>query len=55
MGLFTEYKDGGSCHVRQLAIPEGVRLDELQCLDFDDAEGILCGVTELGVWIIEYA
>jgi hypothetical protein len=54
MGLFTEYK-GGSPHIKQMATPEGVQLDDLRCLDFDDAEGILCGVTERGVWIIEYS
>lgn len=54
MGLFTDHKGGGTCHVKKLALPEGVDLDTLQCLDFDDAEGILCAVTELGVWIIEY-
>ncbi|KAF8581655.1 hypothetical protein K439DRAFT_204824 [Ramaria rubella] len=55
MGLFTEYKDGATRHAKELACPEGMQLDDLQCLDFDDAEGILCGVTESGVWIIEYS
>lgn len=55
MGLFTEYKDGGTCHIKQMATPEGVPLNDLQCLDFDDAEGILCGITDTGVWIIEYS
>jgi hypothetical protein len=55
MGLFTEFKDGGSRHAKHMASPEGVDLHTLQCLDFDDAEGILCGVTETGVWVIEYS
>jgi len=55
MGLFTDYKEHGTCHIKELEVPAGVKLDELQCLDFDDAEGVLCGVTEMGVWIIEYA
>lgn len=54
-GLFTEYKDGGTFHIKQMATPEGVPLGDLQCLDFDDAEGILCGITDTGVWIIEYS
>lgn len=54
-GLFTDYKDGGTCYIKQLVTPDGIQLDDLQCLDFDDAEGILCAVTETGVWIIEYA
>ncbi|GJJ09709.1 hypothetical protein Clacol_003933 [Clathrus columnatus] len=54
MGLFTDQKNGGTCHVKELVPPEGVDLDRLHCLDFDDAEGILCAVTERGVWIVEY-
>lgn len=54
MGLFTDHKNRGACFVKQLASPEGVDLNMLQCLDFDDAEGILGAVTDRGVWIIEY-
>jgi hypothetical protein len=55
MGLFTDHKNGGTCHIKHMATPGGVILDDLQCLDFDDAEGILCGVTQTGVWIVEYS